>query len=447
MTMHRARPAPARGRLSAVAAEAWIPRTCFKHGPPGRVGIELELLVHDRRHPERSTDGVAFDPLRRAAQQAPLAGRVTLEPGGQIELSSTPHDDVTAALAEVAADLGAMRGIAAGHGAELVGLGLDGRTVGRRVLTDLRYASMEAYLDRWGPAGRAMMRRTASVQVNLEASDGTPGDDERRWALLHTVGPALVAAFANSPGTPGTPWQGWACGRMGVWLALDPRRTGEAPRRPGEQAAQAWARWALDAPLMLVRRPHGPWTPPAATFREWLDGGQDVVPDRAPPDLDDLAYHCTTLFPPVRPRGHLEVRYLDAQPGGWWAVPVLVLWALAADRAAGERATAACVDVRGRWADAARHGLRDDTLDAAAVGVLDAAVDSLAAAPGTAGCARLVRAYRDHWTARRRSPGDDRRDGRPAPPAPPVASAPPVSSGVAPTPAARPAAPRKDLPC
>jgi len=447
MTMHRThRSRSARGRLSAAAAEAWIPRTCFKHGPPGRVGVELELLVHDRSHPGRPTDGPAFDPMRRAAGEVPLASRVTLEPGGQVELSSAPHDHVTAALAEALADLTRLRGVAAGHGADLVGLALDPRVVHRRVLAEPRYAAMEAYLDRWGPAGRVMMRRTASVQVNVEASAGAAGDAQRRWTLLHAVGPPLVAAFANSPGPRDTPWAGWPCGRMGVWLALDPQRTGQAPQRPGEPVEQAWARWALDAPLLLVRRPAGPWTPPAASFRDWLEGGQDVVPDRPPPDLDDLAYHLTTLFPPVRPRGHLEVRYVDAQPGDWWAVPVAVLWALAADPSAGERATTACAGQWGRWSDAARCGLRDDGLAAAALGVLDAAADTLAAAPATAGCARLVRAYRDHWTARRRCPADDRLDGVPTPPADLERALVPAPQQGAGSPL-EPAPDRKDLPC
>jgi glutamate--cysteine ligase len=406
MTTHRSR-ASGRGRLSAAAAEAWIPRTCFKHGPPTRVGVELELLVHDRRHPGLPTDGAAFDPLRRAAREAPTAGRVTLEPGGQLELSSTPHDGLIEAVAEVGADLARLRTLAAEHGARLVGRGVDDRQVRRRVLDDPRYTAMEAYLESWGAAGRAMMRRTASLQVNLEASGGDPGDLERRWSLLHSVGPPLVAAFANSPGVPHGPWPDWRCSRMGVWLAIDPARTSEPTRRPGEPLAGAWARWCLDAPLMLVRRPDAPWTAPRVTFREWLDAGQDVVPDRSDPDLADLSYHLTTLFPPVRARGHLEVRYLDAQPGDWWPVPVAVLWALVTDPTAGRRAVAASAAHRGRWRDAARHGLRDDALARAALAVLDAAVDALRARPESRDLADLVRAYRDRWTVHRRSPADD----------------------------------------
>ena len=79
---------------------------------------------------------------------------------------------------------------------------------------------------------------------------------------------------------------------------------------------------------MLARRPGGDWSaPPGVTFRDWIDCGTFAVPGRDGPTVDDLAYHLTTLFPPVRARGHLEVRYIDAQPGDWWRVPVAVLWA------------------------------------------------------------------------------------------------------------------------
>lgn len=440
-TRHESAHPPIDG-ISGAAAEAWIPKTCFKHGPPRRIGIELELLVHDSRDPRRPTDGTPFDPFRRAALALPVAGGVTVEPGGQIEISSTPHNGLPSVLAEVAGDLQQLRGLATDHGAVLTGLGVDERTVHRRVRTEPRYAGMEAYLDRWGSAGRTMMRRTASLQVNLEASDGTAGDQERRWAILHAVGPPLVATFANSPRDRAGPWKGWACSRMGVWLALDPARTRPPRWRPGSDPARAWARWCLDAPLMLVRRPRGPWTAPTATFREWIDGGRAVVPDRPTPRFDDLAYHLTTLFPPVRARGHLEVRYVDAQPGQWWPVPVAVLWALVTDPDTTTDVLSACTAVRGRWREASRNGLADDALAAAALRLMDIAAASLDGEPATAACADLVRRYRAHWTARRRSPADDRAEGRPVPPAPAI-PAPRLTASTLPATVRA----RKDRPC
>src|SRR5690349_4629539 len=171
-------------RLSEPAAGAWIPRTCFKHGPPGRVGVELELVVQPVREPERATDGPEYDDWRAAAVALPASGKITIEPGGQLELSSPPADDLVSCLRGTAADLQALRRLAADHGVQLVGVGMDQRDARRMVRPEPRYAAMQSYLDRWGPAGRAMMRRTASVQVNLEAADS--GEDEaeaieRRW--------------------------------------------------------------------------------------------------------------------------------------------------------------------------------------------------------------------------------------------------------------------------
>jgi glutamate--cysteine ligase len=205
---HQELPALA-GRLSA--AEAWIPHTCFKHGPPGRIGIELELLVRGTRAPSAATDGPDFDPMRAAVLALSLAGRVTTEPGGQVELSSPPGDHLLGALQCVDADLARLRATAAEHGATLDGRGRDPRVVHRRLSTQPRYAAMERYLDRWGPAGRQMMRNTASVQVNVEAGADSQGL-QHRWELLHAVGPSLLAAFATSPGPPGA-WHGWARAR------------------------------------------------------------------------------------------------------------------------------------------------------------------------------------------------------------------------------------------
>ena len=102
-----------------------------------------------------------------------------------------------------------------------------------------------------------MMCSTASVQVNVEAAAtrSGPGDAGARWHLLHAIGPVLVAAFANSPRRCGRR-TGFKSTRQAVWERLDPARTGIPPQRGGEDLANAWTRWALDAPLMLVRREH-----------------------------------------------------------------------------------------------------------------------------------------------------------------------------------------------
>ncbi len=404
---------PVEPPLSEPAAEAWIPRTCFKNGPPGRIGVELELLVsgHDglgshyprHRYPQlinalgggsgsRSDDG--------------LDGRMTVEPGGQVELSSRPGDSLADTVETTHRDLSLLHRCARECRTRLVGLGVDPLRQPRRITDETRYAAMERYFRPWGNAGPAMMCSTASVQVNVEATADT-GDPGERWDLLHAIGPTLVAAFANSPRRCGRP-TGFKSTRQAIWQSLDPARTGVPHRGPGEAVPAAWTRWALDAPLMLIRRTSGDWSAPRGlSFRGWLRHGRGAIPDRPPPTSDDLAYHLTTLFPHVRARGHLEVRYLDAQPGCWWIVPTAVLAALLGDPVAGDRARELCGSTRGRWWEAARLGLADPVLARSAGAVLTLAAEILHRRPDTARFAGQVEGYLQRWTLRGRSPADD----------------------------------------
>ena len=404
--------------LSEAAAEAWIPRTCFKNGPPTRVGVELELLVVDADPAADSSTHFPrhrYPPLLQALAAGGLDGRLTVEPGGQVELSSRPGPDLAQTLDVVHRDLAALRLRAARHGARLVGLGVDPQRPTRRIVDDPRYAAMAGYWQPWGAAGSTMMCSTASVQVNVEAGAAGPSagglqplrDSGARWDLLHQLGPVLIAAFANSPYQDGRP-SGWKSTRQAVWLALDPARTGVPPVHRGETVEDAYARWALDAPLMLVRRPSGPWTAPKGlSFLEWIRHGRSAIPDRPAPTTDDLNYHLTTLFPQVRARGHLEVRYLDAQPGDWWTVPAAVITALLNDAAAADRALDACQPVAGRWRAAARIGLDDPKFARAAVNVLEIAAAALRLESSTVTIAGQVDAYLERWTARGRCPADD----------------------------------------
>ncbi len=158
-----------------------------------------------------------------------------------------------------------------------------------------------------------------------------------RWRLAHHIGPVLVAAFANSPLRQGRP-SGWRSTRQQVWAHLDPGRT--LPPPDDGDPRDAYATYALDAELMLIRRDGGPsWAAPRGlTFRGWLRG---ELGSERPPTIDDLTYHLSTLFPPVRPRGHLELRMIDAQCGDGWIVPAAVAWALLEDPRAADTAMAA----------------------------------------------------------------------------------------------------------
>jgi glutamate--cysteine ligase len=123
----------------------------------------------------------------------------------------------------------------------------------------------------------------------------------------------------------------------------------------------------VDAPVIVVRRPGPNWLPPhPLTFADWIDG---ALPTR--PTTDDLDYHLTLQFPPVRPRGYLEVRYLDTPPDGQWLPPVVLMAALFSDRSVVDDVLAATETAANRWLAAARHGLDDPVLARAARDVVE----------------------------------------------------------------------------
>ncbi|WP_063643561.1 glutamate-cysteine ligase family protein [Catenulispora acidiphila] len=317
--------------LTVEGALEYISGICFKTGPPSRVGVELEWFPRDARHPEHLPDRSRVLRAFADAADLPLSGTLTMEPGGQWELSSAPADSVRELIAVTDRDLTLLRRSAAEAGLELVGMGREHGHPPSRLVDHPRYVAMEHFFDRDNGSGRVMMCSTASIQVNLDAGtehDG-PEDFRRRWRLAHRLSPVLTAVFCRSD-------------RPAVWAAIDPGRT-VAPPLDSPDPRSAYAQYALDAKLMCVQRADdGPWTAPAGlTFREWIKtGALEPGEDRAP-TLEDLTYHLTTLFPPVRPRGHLELRVLDALPGDLWRVPTALVTALFHDAQAAEDAWAA----------------------------------------------------------------------------------------------------------
>jgi glutamate--cysteine ligase len=367
---------PAAPLTERAVAEAYVASVCFKHGPPRLLGTELEWLVRHDDDPARPLDPavlvralgphapatVAPQHPRNGSGPAPLpaGGTITVEPGGQVEIASPPLPGVGALLRAVRTDVAGLHTLLAAEGLTTVPRASDPLRPPRRLLQIPRYAAMEATFDRIGPHGRTMMCSTTAVQVCVDAGEG--GDVARRWAALHELGPVLLAAFANSPAVHGRR-TGWKSSRWAAWMALDPERTGP-PRTLGGDPAAAYARRALDTRLLCVRREGADgvsWEAPDVTFAEWIDGALDPAPTRA-----DLDYHLTTLFPPVRPQGHLEVRYLDQQADDEWVVPLVVVAALMQDPDTVARARAAAEPAVDRWTAAARHGLADRVLRRAA---------------------------------------------------------------------------------
>lgn len=402
-----------RTAVTEPEVEALVRGICFKTGPPRTLGVEVEWLVHELRQPQLPVTPERLEAAYAALRTVPLGSALTVEPGGQLELSSPPAASLMECIGTVSADLDAVRAVLAEDGLGLVGVGHDPWHEPRRFLHEPRYEALETCLDRTGAAGRHMMCTSASVQVCLDAGYEEPGPlgHGRRWWLAHQLGAVLVAAFANSPLVAGEP-TGWLSTRQLLWTQIGPGRAGAPPA--GEPRA-AWARHVLDAPVMCVRLDDAPWeVPEGLTFRDWIRGARPRPPTRA-----DLDYHLTTLFPPVRPRGHLELRMIDAQPGDdGWIVPLAVTAALFDDPEAAETAYRTVKPLAERtlglpaphnplWTDAARYALADTELREAAVVCFAAALEALPRLGATTGVTDAVAAYHDRYVARGRCPADD----------------------------------------
>jgi glutamate--cysteine ligase len=369
----------ARRLRDRVEAEAYVASVCFKHGPPRLLGTELEWTVHHEDDPWRPLDpehlAAALGPhaprtLVPDSPQLPLpAGSpVTLEPGGQVEISALPRESLAELFDSVTADLGALTDLLGPAGLVLGTQGTDPFRPPRRVLDTPRYAAMERAFEPIGPHGITMMCSTAALQVCIDV--GEQEDVADRWAAVCSLGPVLVAAFANSPALAGEP-TGWVSSRLRAVLGVDPPRS--SPSAITEDPGADWASRVLDTPLLCVRGPGDCWdAPPGMTFADWLAGGL-----AQPPTVDDLDYHVSTLFTPVRPHGYFEVRYLDAQDGDGWMAPVALMAALMASRATVEAVVELCKPVADRWLDAARDGLADRQLAEVASAVVELGIRAM----------------------------------------------------------------------
>ncbi|MBM7085481.1 ergothioneine biosynthesis glutamate--cysteine ligase EgtA [Micromonospora humidisoli] len=370
--------------LGEVAGAAGhLARICFKTGPPTLTGVELEWTVHDAADPARPLDRArlraALGPhspptLDDTGPARPLrhGSTVTVEPGGQVEVSTPPRSSVAALVSATQADIDELDALLARAGLVRGQTGIDPWRAPRPVVDTPRYRAMRCVFDRRGPAGQTMMYSTAGLQVCLDV--GPAAGLAERWAAVHAIGPPLVAAFATADRHAGRP-TGWASARMAAWLDIDPARTGPvwSVHQPDRDPVAAWTEYVLAAPLLCLRHAGPDWTPPpGVTFADWIAG---ALPD--PPTTDDLDYHVSTLFPPVRPRGYLEVRYLDAQPGRDWTLPLAVLTALLRDDRTVRAARTIAAPVADRWRTAARQGLADPALARAAAALLDLARETL----------------------------------------------------------------------
>ena len=292
--------------VERAAARAFAP---VHHYPLPRIAAEVEWLCMADDDPWRQ---VTVAEARRAigAHLLPAGGTITYEPGGQIELSSAPFlhpADLGAALRR---DTDEVVARCTRAGLRLVAIGLDPVRPPTRSLVAPRYDAMEQAFDRRGPEGRSMMCATASLQVNVDFGP----DPVRSWRTANRWAPVLAAMFANAPISGGVP-SGLPDLRQRIWGAIDPTRT----RPVLGDGSEGWAEYVIDAEALAIDA-----SAPGTTFGAWMADG---VAGRHP-TIDELSEHITTLFPPVRPRGWLEFRMVDAVGIEARQVAVATMWAL-----------------------------------------------------------------------------------------------------------------------
>jgi glutamate--cysteine ligase len=197
---------------------------------------------------------------------------------------------------------------------------------------------------------------------------------------------------------------GWRSTRLAVWSRIDPRRT-RSVASSSASAASSWTAYALDAPVMLFRTGDETCVPSVRplTFARWIHDGHEL----GWPTLYDFEYHLTTLFPPVRPRGWLELRTLDALPDEWWPVAVAVTTALLDDPETADLASRVTQPVRARAADAARVACSDPTIGSVVEQCFAACLPALARVGADAATVAAAESYYERYVARGRCPADD----------------------------------------
>src|SRR5581483_2577730 len=237
-------------------------------------------------------------------------GDITLEPGGQVELSGRPCVTLHEAADELDEHVHEITTVGEALGVAFLGLGIQPISTVDEIewVPKTRYAIMGPYMTKVGRLGQCMMKQTATVQVNLDYESEADAMQKMRVAMA--IGPVINAIFANSSLSNGLP-NGFLSYRGHIWTDTDPARSGLLPFVFSPRAGFVdYAEWALDAPMYFVKRRGQYRDMTGIPFRRfWKDG---VAGLRA--TVGDFALHLSTLFPDVRLKTYIELRTADSEP-------------------------------------------------------------------------------------------------------------------------------------
>ncbi|MFN4098904.1 MAG: glutamate--cysteine ligase, partial [Pararhodobacter sp.] len=248
---------------------------------------------------------------------------VSLEPGGQLELSGAPLETIHQTCDEVNEHLRDVKSIADEVGVAFIGLGAAPEWSHEQMplMPKGRYKLMDSYMQQVGTHGTQMMRRTCTVQVNLDF--GSEADMVQKFRVALALQPVATALFASSPFFEGKP-NGHKSWRSRIWRDLDASRTGTLPFAFEDgMGFERYVDYALDVPMYFVYRDGKYINALGQSFRDFLKGRLPALPGEVP-TLSDWADHLTTIFPEARLKKYLEMRGAD---GGQWrrlcALPAL----------------------------------------------------------------------------------------------------------------------------
>ncbi|WP_099824357.1 glutamate--cysteine ligase [Oceaniglobus indicus] len=238
---------------------------------------------------------------------------VSLEPGGQLELSGAPVRTIHETCDEVNVHLREVKSVADEIGVGFIGLGAAPEWTHEQMplMPKGRYKLMDSYMGRVGTHGTQMMRRTCTVQVNLDFA--SEADMVQKLRVAIALQPVATALFANSPFFEGKK-NGHKSWRSRVWRGLDDARTGMVPFVFDEGFGfEGWVQYALDVPMYFVYRDGKYIDALGQSFRDFLKGELPALPGETP-TLSDWADHLTTLFPEARIKKFIEMRGADGGP-------------------------------------------------------------------------------------------------------------------------------------
>ena len=274
----------------------------------GEVGIRALL--------EGLADQFGWEPVNEAGKPIALKkGRanVSLEPGGQFELSGAPVKTLHETCSEVHEHLDQVRTVAEPMGVGMMGIGFQPKWRREDIpwMPKGRYKIMREYMQKKGSLGLDMMLRTCTIQTNLDF--GSEADMVQKFRVSLALQPVVTALFANSPFTNGKP-NGFVSYRSHIWTDTDPDRTGILPFVfEDEMSFERYVDHALDTPMYFVYRDGAYIDASGQSFRDFLKGKLPALPGEVP-TITDWDDHLTTLFPEVRMKRFLEMRGADGGP-------------------------------------------------------------------------------------------------------------------------------------